>query len=240
MKQPNNLLLKTIFLLTVFSISMGFFESAVVVYLRKIYYPGGFDFPLVSFKEGTIAVTEILREFFSLVMIISISYLAGNNFNKRLAYFLFCFAIWDIFYYIFLKILLGWPASFFTLDILFLIPLIWVGPVLAPILNSLTMIALSFAIISISEKKLYFKINITKWILLISGSIITIAAYCEDHLNYMLNKFSFFELFSSTKKDEVILWSDNYIPGDFNWLIFVFGELLFLSVIFMILKRHSK
>jgi hypothetical protein len=38
--------IKTIIWLAVFSMAMGYLESAVVVYLRKLYYPDGFKFPL--------------------------------------------------------------------------------------------------------------------------------------------------------------------------------------------------
>jgi len=58
----------------------------------------------------------------------------------RLAYFLTIFAVWDIFYYIWLKVLLGWPSSIMEWDILFLIPVTWAGPVLAPIILSITML----------------------------------------------------------------------------------------------------
>ena len=36
----------------VFAIAFAWVESAVVVYLRKIYFPGGFSFPLVVQWEG--------------------------------------------------------------------------------------------------------------------------------------------------------------------------------------------
>jgi membrane protein implicated in regulation of membrane protease activity len=62
------------------------------------------------------------------------------------------FAIWDIFYYIFLWLLIGWPESFFTWDILFLLPVTWVGPVLAPVINSLTMIVLA-GLILLADRK---------------------------------------------------------------------------------------
>ncbi|MCK7540484.1 MAG: hypothetical protein MZV63_61130 [Marinilabiliales bacterium] len=33
------------FWLAVFAVAMGFLEGIVVVYLRELYYPEGFDFP---------------------------------------------------------------------------------------------------------------------------------------------------------------------------------------------------
>ncbi|MBL7138880.1 MAG: hypothetical protein ISS17_08905, partial [Bacteroidales bacterium] len=129
-------------LITLFAIAMGFLESAVVVYLRAIYYPEGFAFPL-KIIEGPVATTEILREAATLIMLITVAILAARRWIIRFAWFIYIFAIWDIFYYIFLWLLLGWPESLLTWDILFLIPTTWVGPVLAPVINSLTMIALA-------------------------------------------------------------------------------------------------
>jgi len=133
-------------LLTIFAIAMGFLESAVVIYLREIYYPEGFAFPL-NIIHGKIAVTEILREAATIVMLVSVSILAARRWIIRFAWFIYLFAIWDIFYYVFLRVLLGWPESLLTWDILFLIPTTWVGPVLAPVINSLTMILLAILLI---------------------------------------------------------------------------------------------
>ena len=118
---------------------MGFLEAAVVVYLREILYPGGFSFPL-SPVPASLALTEIFREVATLVMLVSIGILAGRKFSTGFAWFIYSFAIWDIFYYIFLKAVLGWPESLMTWDVLFLIPTTWTGPVLTPVLVSLTMI----------------------------------------------------------------------------------------------------
>ena len=77
---------------TIFAISMGIFEGAVVVYLRALYYPSGFDFPLIPF-DIKIAITELLREFASLVMLLSVGIIAGKNFSQRFAWFIYSFAV---------------------------------------------------------------------------------------------------------------------------------------------------
>ena len=61
-----------------FGIAMAFLESAVVIYLRKIYYPEGFSFPL-SPIDSLIGITEILREAATLIMLISIAILIGKS-----------------------------------------------------------------------------------------------------------------------------------------------------------------
>ena len=136
--------------ITFLAVSMAFVESAVVIYLRELYYPAGFDFPMVS-MPGRIALTEILREIATLIMLLAMGFLAGKNARQRFAWFIYSFAVWDLFYYVFLKLVLNWPSSWFTWDILFLVPVVWTGPVLAPVLVSLTMIILAFTILYIDR-----------------------------------------------------------------------------------------
>src|ERR1017187_146362 len=93
--------------LTLFSIVMGFMEAAVVVYLRKIYYPTGFRFPLIPVSQD-IALVEFLRESATIIMLLVIRFLAVKTTSKKFAFFIYCFAVWDLFYYLFLKLLLDW------------------------------------------------------------------------------------------------------------------------------------
>ena len=130
-------------IIIIFSIGLAFVEAVVVVYLRAIFYPEGFVFPLVGFLSDThwlkFLRIETCREAATLVILFSSSWLFGKNSRTRWAYFLTIFAIWDIFYYVWLKLLLGWPASILEWDILFLIPVPWAAPVLAPVILSVTM-----------------------------------------------------------------------------------------------------
>jgi len=148
---------------------MGFFEAAVVVYLRELYYPQGFKFPiiLIPFK---IELMEILREAMSLIMIGSVAAIIGKQ--PILKFFNFCliFGVWDIVYYLVLKIFLNWPQSSLTTDILFLIPVPWVGPVLAPVLISIALIIGS--IVFIRREMLQAGLRVPKkelWIYTICG-----------------------------------------------------------------------
>ena len=54
--------------------------------------------------------------------------------------FMIAFGVWDIFYYLFLRIICGWPKTIWDWDILFLLPLPWWGPVLAPVSIALLLI----------------------------------------------------------------------------------------------------
>lgn len=144
--------LKRFIALVLFGIAFAYIESAVVVYLRAIFYPTGFDFPIADFRTftefGRYLVTEIGREAATLVFMFTASYMLGKNSRRRFAYLLAIFAVWDIFYYVWLKVLIDWPASILDWDILFLIPVMWAGPVLAPIITSLTMLVIAAVLFS--------------------------------------------------------------------------------------------
>jgi hypothetical protein len=211
---------------TVFAIAMGFMETSVVVYLRALIYPGGFSFPLSPMPDSLI-VTEILREAATLIMLIGAGFLAGRNRITRFAWFIYAFAVWDIFYYIFLKLLLAWPESLFTWDLLFLIPVTWVGPVIAPVIVSFTMLLLAIVIIQADSRKERVKIKFSDWVFFISGSIIIIISFTIDYILFLLTRVKFTEIFSMPKEfiKNITL---SYIPSSYNWFLFVFGELIIL------------
>ena len=216
----------SIWILTSFAIAMGYLEAAVVVYLREILYPEGFSFPL-SPIPGNLAVTELLREAATLVMLVTVGTIAGRRFSTRFAWFLYSFAIWDIFYYVFLKLLIGWPGSLLTWDILFLIPTTWTGPVLAPLLVSLTMILLSMAILVRSEGGRETRITGRVWAGLSGGSLVLIFSFIFDYSRFMLVGFSLREMFS-LHNPEVMFAATSYIPDAFPWWIFAAGEVMIL------------
>jgi len=225
--------------LTAFSIAMGYLESAVVVYLRMIFYPEGFSFPLKAIDQHT-AVVEILREAATLIMLAGAGIIAGRTRTEKFGFFLYCFAVWDIFYYVFLKLLIVWPESLLTWDILFLIPVTWVGPVVAPVINSLTMIALAGLISYFTDKKLSLKINKPEWLLLILGSLVTIISYTYDYMNFMLNRFNLTDFFDPSMQSEMLENATGYIPQSFPWWIFIAGELILLSAIYRFYARQRK
>ncbi|MCZ6595978.1 MAG: hypothetical protein O6943_13855 [Bacteroidetes bacterium] len=215
-------LLKQLSWLVIFSIAMAYLESAVVVYLREIYYPEGFSFPLVPIN-AEIFITEILRELATILMLAGIGILTGNSSSQRFAFFLLTFAIWDIFYYVFLYALLGWPSSLLTWDILFLVPIPWVGPVITPIIVSLTMIILASSLIHFKKN-----LNLNQWLLSILGSLMVIISWVFDYWIFISNQFSNGTWILSSEQ-ELFGSSDQYIPGSFNWYIFLIGILLLLT-----------
>jgi len=232
-------IIKTIIWLSIFSIAMAFMESAIVVYLRALYYPDGFSFPL-KMIDTNIAVTEFFREIATIIMLAGAGIIAGRKNIEKFAFFIFCFAVWDIFYYVFLKILLNWPESFLTWDILFIVPVTWVGPVIAPVINSLTMILLAGSIVFFAEKKGNAKLGKTEWSLLISGSFIVIFTYTQEYMQYMTQQFSIKELLGILNNKGVIMYACTFIPKHFNWIIFEIGELMYLAAIIIFCLKMQK
>lgn len=230
---------KILFSLAIFSIAMGFMETAVVVYLREIYYPDGFVFPLQPIDKG-IGVTEILREAATIIMLICAGIFTGRTNTEKFGFFIYCFGIWDISYYLFLYLLLGWPESLLTWDILFLIPVTWVGPVLGPVINSLTMVTLGILIRRFTSLNPNTFIHRNEWIGLIAGSLIVILSYTLDYSKYMLEKFTFKELLWSNDSTALFEHAGHYIPESFPWWIFIAGQVVFLWVLARFYLRNEK
>lgn len=157
-----------------FAVAFAFVESAVVTYLRALYYPDGFSFPLRMMGSDHVLV-ELTREFATMVMLVCVAWLAGNTRWKRFGYFLVAFGVWDIFYYVWLKVILNWPASIFDWDILFLIPVPWIGPVIAPLLVSVIMIVAGFFIIRREDHVGNFRPPMAAW--LVSGLATALILY---------------------------------------------------------------
>ena len=219
---------QTIFWLTVFSIAMGYMETAVVVYLREMYYPGGFGFPLKPIGYN-IAITEIIREAATIIMLAGAGVMTGRTLTEKFGNFVYSFAVWDIFYYVFLKLLLHWPDSLLNWDLLFLIPVPWVGPVLCPMLNSLSMILLALVIAYFTDKNGQIRLNMKEWSLLIVGSVVVIVSYTLDYSSYILSQFSISELLNDLNRDVILNYASKYIPQHFDWWIYIIGELLILA-----------
>lgn len=128
---------------TVFAVAMAVVEAACVLYIRRLvdriepYQPH----PLPI--DNLLGAVEWWRELATLAMLATVGALAGRSWRHRAAYACLAFGVWDIFYYVFLVPMTGWPHSVFDWDILFLIPLPWWGPVLAPVSIAALMIVWS-------------------------------------------------------------------------------------------------
>lgn len=171
---------RRLFWLSLFALAMAQLEATVVVYLRELFYPDGFRFPLVI-VSGRIAAVEIGREAATLVMLVAVGVLASRDPWRRYAGFLWTFGLWDIFYYLWLYVLdRGWPPSLLTWDVLFLIPLPWLGPVLAPMLIALVMMAAAVAIEVLRDRGQVIRVRAWEWAVTVASAVALIAIFCRD------------------------------------------------------------
>jgi len=134
-----------------FAVVMAWMEAATVVYLRTLV--GRIDpyqatpLPMLPHLTGT----ELVREAATLVMLFTVGYLAGRTWRSRLGYTIIAFGVWDILYYLFLRVIVSWPRSIWDWDVLFLLPLPWWGPVIAPALIA-AMMVLGGTLVSQSDR----------------------------------------------------------------------------------------
>jgi hypothetical protein len=127
--------------LTAYAVAMAQVEAAVVIYLRRVHYADDplTLFPLVMLPNPDLRI-ELARELATLVMIASVAFLHAKRGPLVLAAFAYVFGLWDIAYYGWLKLMLGWPTSWLEWDVLFLIPWPWLGPWIAPVLVAVVLV----------------------------------------------------------------------------------------------------
>ncbi|MCD6378909.1 hypothetical protein J7M07_00505 [bacterium] len=222
-----------------YSVAMGVFEAIVVIYLRRIYYPQGFEFPLRQFSSKMLSI-ELLREFSTILMIIAVAFLSARDGLKRFAWFLYIFAVWDISYYISLKLLIGWPPSLLTWDILFLIPVTWAGPVLAPAICSITMLLITFSVIYLKDRGYSIRMAGFHWVLIISGGLVIFWSFIKDYFLIITRGGflgDFWNLAENIRFNQTV---SNYTPSTYNWFLFAIGEILILAWLFLLFKRASR
>ncbi len=205
---------RSVIALLIFGAAFGYLEAAVVSYLRLLheparqqFHPGrdpGDLFPLLTLdqlhasgadQQRTLLI-EIGREAATIVMLAAIALAVARNAGQWAASFVIAFGTWDITFYLFLKLLLGWPASLFTWDILFLIPVPWVGPVLAPVLVSAAMICAG-----VWHLRSECRIGPRHYAGILAGAAIIILSFAMDYRNIMAGG----------------------MPNPFHWSVFALG-----------------
>ena len=222
--------------LIIFAVSMGFLEAIVVVYIRELYYLDGFQFPLKELPPKIIVV-EWIREISTLLMLGSVGWISGKFFLKRFSVFLFIFGIWDIIYYVGLKIFLDWPESMLTWDILFLIPITWVSPVLAPVICSLLMIFMAILLDSGISKNKLNNLKIREYVLLLSGATAIYYTFTEDFGKMIINGNFLGKFTSLAENEEFLALLTTWEPSNYNWPVFILGACLICISLFLIYKR---
>ncbi len=189
----------------VFASAMAWVESAVVYDLRTMvdriepYQPN--PLPII----GGLGPVELVREAATMVMLLTVGILAGRTWRSRLGYSAVAFGVWDICYYVFLKLICGWPHSLMDWDILFLLPLPWWGPVLAPVSIALLMIAWG-TLASQTEEWSFGGARLWgAWTLNLLGTGLALHTFMADALRI------------ANHGTEALR---NMLPGQFNWPLF--------------------
>jgi len=198
-------------LVAIYAMAMAWVEAAVVVYLRMLigriqpYQPN----PLpVSVGLGEI---ELVREAATCIMLISVGWLAGRTWRSRASYAMVAFGMWDIFYYVFLPVMSGWPRSLLDWDILFLLPLPWWGPVLAPILIAVLLVGYGTLVSQFGQPEEPLWTNrLTLGISLI-GTLLALYAFMADSLRAAGNGITAIR---------------NVLPVSFDWPVYLVAVML--------------
>ena len=193
-------------IVVLYAFAMAYLESAVVVYLqRALSMTPATLFPLRSQSIlGDLGSIEVGREFATLVMLVTVGWLAGRSGIERLAWVAVAFGIWDIGYYFFLWVFIGWPTSLKTYDLLFLLPVPWVAPVWAPITVSIALIIFGLIVAGRMHFGRLTRVSIRNILLMVAGGVATIISFTM-HYRAILN---------------------GAVPSSFPWPIFVFGMVL--------------
>jgi hypothetical protein len=166
----------------VFALAMAYLESACVVYLqRALSITPDQLFPLRGPDVvGSLAAIEVGREFATLIMLAGIGCLAGRRWIDRLAWTAVAFGVWDIAYYGWLWVFIGWPHSPGTWDVLFLIPIPWAGPVWAPVVVSAALIGFGLAAAHAVEFDLPVRVNRLRIAVAVVGGLIVVLSFTVD------------------------------------------------------------
>jgi hypothetical protein len=204
--------------LTLFSIAMAHVEAALVIHLRTIYYADNplAIFPLVILSQRDLTI-ELAREVATVVMILSVALLAEKGFTRVFAAFVYVFGLWDFCYYLWLKLMIGWPQSWLEWDVLFLIPWPWFGPWIAPVL-----IALMFVVWGGWVLYQKFDLHFT-WVsttLFTLGMALALATFLLPGAALLPGGTDAFR---------------NFRPAEFSWALFSVGYLLMLVGLWRVL-----
>ena len=221
--------LKKLLAVIIWAVAFAFVEAAVVEYLRALYYPlhrGGFLFPLMTAPQIQAMgdehwrrlLIELGRELSTLIMLAGVGAMAGSNRREAWAYFMIAFGVWDIFFYLWLKLFLNWPTGIMTWDLLFLLPVPWVSPVLAPVLISVTMIGAGLIILWHERRGCPLSVSWGDWALLTAGGLTVVVALCWDCRNIM----------------------QGGMPHSFQWPLFFVGLGIGVGTFVMVWRRSAR
>ena len=160
-----------------YAVAMAAVESAVVVYLRALHGGAAPASVLQYALPDRLVLIEVGREAATLVMLVAVAVLAARTARNAWLYFALAFGIWDIFYYVWLWVFIGWPPSLGTWDILFLIPVPWLGPVVAPVIVSCCLVFGSLWLLA----RPAFVVPRIAWACAIVGAALVLLSFTLDY-----------------------------------------------------------
>jgi hypothetical protein len=198
---------RTVVLLGSYAVAMGLLEAAVVVYMRRLYYPENpLDLFPLHFLDDYDPLLEVSREAATITMILTVALLAERrSLARSFAAFVFVFGVWDLFYYLFLKLLLNWPRHWLEWDVLFLIPHVWLAPWICPAAIALLFILWgSWALLS-QREVLFTSTSLT---MLVTGACLALITFMQPAIANGTETLS------------------SYLPGAFWWWLFLPSYLL--------------
>lgn len=211
---------KNLLYVGIFAVAMAYLEAAVVVYLRRVYGINDLILSVPPF-DMHIGAIELGRELATLVMLLMVGMAAGKKLQSRLGFVIFAFGLWDIFYYVWLRIFIGWPRSALDPDLLFLIPLPWWGPVLSPVLIAILM-TLGGALAVIAEERAHtIHLRAPDCVMLVLGILIMLYTFMADALATLPADVRTLSLLR---------------PTSFNWPVFLTGYLLVVASLWRLMS----
>ncbi|MEN6625786.1 MAG: hypothetical protein ABFD69_06105 [Candidatus Sumerlaeia bacterium] len=162
-----------------FGLSMGYFEAAAVLYLRGLYAHGFPEYPHTPYSVCTQLhrAVELGREAMSILMLLSVAMLAGRRPLERFAFFICAFGVWDVFYYAFLYLAVGWPSSLATRDVLFLLPAPWVGPVWSAASLAVLFVVATFIYLWLHDSGRPLDPTLAEWAVAIAGALVIVYSW---------------------------------------------------------------
>ena len=205
--------------LTLYAVAMAFLEAAVVGYLRGLYYPENIlqIFPPRMFRPLDFVV-ELGREAATLVMMVSVALLAvPRNPTRIFAAFVYQFGVWDIFYYVWLKLTIGWPVRWGEWDILFLIPWAWLGPWMTPVVIALLFAVWGFLVLTDSREPRLSGVFLGAFLL---GVVLALGAFLQPAFPFVVGG-NWRDLLQFQPRD---FWWELYLPGVLLMLLGLMGS----------------
>lgn len=187
---------------------MALAEAAVVIHLRGLYYPQDrlAIFPL-QLLSGADLWLELAREAATVVMLFAVAVLTEKGAVRVFAAFVYAFGLWDLCYYLWLKLFLGWPVSWSEWDVLFLIPWPWLGPWLAAAGIAALLVVWGGAVLIGARRRDFPRLSL---VLVVGGALAALGAFLQPGWVLL-----------AQGPDAL----QGYTPGRFWWEVFVVGYL---------------